>query len=151
MYVNYSGWTKDHGSFSCNIYIDENKQDYEVVYGDGSVAKQTGPFHEVTADWNHDGDVYSMFGAWFQSESGRGSFFTPEDLVRIAADGLEKDRFYGNEAKCVKGITIPLPERRPRLDDVIRQNEVRAANQEAERNRKMNALGIRPPGEPWAR
>lgn len=151
MYVNYSGWTESHGSFHCNVFIDEKKQDYAVVYGDGTVCKQVSPFRYETADWNNDGDVYTMFGAWFKGLYGGNTFYSAEDLVSLAADSLSKERFYNNEVKQVIGVTIPLMEKRPTLDDRIRTSENRAMHQEAERNRKMDALGIRPPGEPWAR
>lgn len=151
MYVNYSGWTEKRGSFSCNVFIDETRQDYVLVYGNGFVAKQTTPFQSETADWNNDGDVYTQFGAWFESPFGGGTFFTPEEMVQAAADSLEKERFYNNEVKEVQGVTIPFSEHRPRLEDQIRQSENRAMHQDAERNRKMDTLGIRCPGEPWAR
>ena len=151
MYVDYSGWTEKYGYFSCKVFIDETKQDYALVYGDGTVAKQSTPFTFVTADWNHDGDVYTQFGAWFDIESGSGEFYCVEDLVRAAADASEKERFYNNEIKQVIGITIPPPEKRPTLEDQIQQSENRAMHQEAEKNRKMDALGIRRPGEPWVR
>ena len=151
MYVSYSGWTEKHGSFFSNIFIDEKRQDYALVYGNGFVAKQTTPFQSVTADWNNDGDVYTQFGAWFQSPFGGNTFYTPEEMVQAAADSLAKERFYSNEVKEVRGVTIPLPEHRPRLEDRIRQTENRVMQQETERNRKMDALGVRRPGEPWAR
>lgn len=153
MYVSYSGWTQERGSFFCNIFIDENKQDYSLKYGDGTIAKQISPFQHVTADWNHDGDIYTQFGAWFESPGyGGNSFWTPEQMVRAAADGMEKDRrFYANEVVAVKGIEIPMPERRPSLTDKVQDSERRTANRDAERNRRMAALGIRPPNEPWAR
>lgn len=153
MNVNYSGWTEQHGYFSCNIFVDETRQDYELVFGDGSVSKQQSPFEEVTADWNNDGDVYTQFGAWFSRPEGSGAnFWTPEDMVHAVADAQTRERKpYGNEVVAVKGIEVPLPGKRPALADVIRQSEQRAANQEAERNRRMDALGIRPSDEPWAR
>ena len=153
MYVTYSGWTQEHGSFYCNIFIDENRQDYALEYGDGTIAKQTSPFQYVTADWNNDGDIYEQFGAWFESPGyGGNSFWTPEQMVRAAADGLEEGRrFYNNEVKAVHGVEIPLLHQRSTLDNLLQESEIRAANRDAERNRRMNALGIRPSGEPWAR
>ena len=152
MYVNHSGWTADRGAFSYDIFVDETKTDYEVVYGNGYVSKQVTPFEHITGDWNNDGDVYTQFGAWFSSKYGGNTFLTPEDLVMalVEAQGRER-KAYGNEIVSVKGIDFPSKERRPSLSDQIRQSEQRAMHQEAERNRKMNSLGIRPPGEPWAR
>ena len=151
MYVEYSGWTEKHGIFCCKVPVDENKQDYALVYGDGTVAKQLTPFDDVTADWNNDGDVYTMFGAWFGSKEGRGVFYSVEDLVRSAADALDKERFYSYEVKEVIGITIPPLDKRPSLDTQIRQSENRVMHQEAERNRKMDMLGVRRSDEPWAK
>ena len=152
MYVNYSGWNETHGSFYCNIFVDETRQDYAIEYGDGTIAKQMSPFRHVTADWNHDGDVYTQFGAWFKGLYGGNTFWTPEDLVRAAADALDKARHvYDNQVTAVHGIEIPLPEKRKSFDETVRDCESRAANREADRNRRMNALGIRPTNEPWAR
>lgn len=152
MYVNYSGWHKDRGSFSCNIFINEQKTDYEIHYSNGKILRQSTPFDHFTGDWNHDNDVYTQYGAWFQDEGGYGQFWTPEDMVRAVADTVDPDfRPYGNHVVEIPGVTVPLPDRRPTLDDQIRLSEIRAFYQEAEKNRKMKALGIRPPGEPWAR
>ena len=153
MYVNYSGWSEKHGSFSCDIFIDENRQDSELTFGDGRIAKQKGPFEAVTADWNHDGDVYTQFGAWFTVPGENHSdFWSVVDLVRAAADAQAMTRRpYGNEIVSVKGVEIPPPDRRSSLHDTIQRSELRAMHQEIERNRKMDMLGIRPPNEPWAR
>ncbi len=152
MYVEYSGWTQEQGSFFCNIFIDATRQDYALVYGDDTVAKQISSFQEVTADWNNDGDVYTRFGAWFESPGyGGSSFMTPEEMVRAVLDGQEKTHFYDNEVKTVQGIEIPPPKRGSAIDDKIFDSERRAANRDADRNRRMAALGIRPPNEPWAR
>lgn len=151
MYVDYSGWSKEHGSFSCKIFIDEKKTDYEIEFGDGRIAKQLTPFEFITADWNNDGDVYTQFGASFESRHAGRDFWTVEELVWACADALDKETIRGSEVKSVKGITVPPRDKRPSLDETIRRNELRAANQEAEKNRKMDMLGIRRPGEPWAK
>ena len=153
MYVNHSGWSQKYGSFNYNIYVDENKTDYELVYGDGSIAKQQSPFEYVTADWNHDGDVYTQFGAWFGKPGGSSSeFITPENMVSAILHARELTWTpYGNELIDVRGIEVPPPDKRPSLDDTLRKTELRALHQDIDCNRKMNALGIRPPGEPWAR
>ena len=152
MYVNHSGWNIKQGAFSYDIFFDETKTDFEVIYGDGFVSKQITPFEEVTGDWNHDGDVYTQFGAWFEGQYGGNTFLTPEDLVMSVLEARDRERKpYGNEIVSVKGVDIPLPEQRPNFDTVLRDSERRAANQEADRNRRMGELGIRPPNEPWAR
>ena len=157
MKVNHSGWTEQSGAFDYDVFIDENKTDYELHYKNGMIARQSSPFQEETRDWNHDDDVYTQFGAWFScydpdgSFSG-GSFWTPEDLVRAAVDCSDPAKIrYGNQVIAVPGIEVPRPDQRPKLDTRIAQNERRAMAQDIERNRKMNALGIRPPNEPWAR
>lgn len=151
MYVDYSGWNERQGPFACSVFVDEKKTDYSVVYGDGTVSRQMTPFEHVTADWNNDGERYTLFGAWFDSAVGGNTFLTPEELVRAAVDSKSKDHFYGNEIKKVNGISFPFLDRRPTLDEQIIRSEQRALNQDAERNRKMDALGIRPSGEPWER
>lgn len=157
MQVEYSGWNQQYGSFSCEIFIDENRTDYEIHYKNGTIAKQTSPFRIECRDWNHDGDVYEQFGAWFAFRNENGSFsgadfWTPESMVRVVVDAQRASRpLYGNEVVAIPGIEIPLPKDRPKLKDKIRQTEARSLAQDIARNRKMNALGIRPPNEPWAK
>ena len=157
MHVDYSGWNSESGSFSCKVHVDESRRDHAVHFANGSIARQSSEFQHVTNDWNHDGDVYSQYGAWFEfrnSEGGfaGGEFFTPVDLVQFAADAMDpKASCIGPRPIKVEGIEIPLKRRHPNLSDRIAQTEARAMHQEAERNRKMNALGIRPSNEPWAK
>ena len=152
MNVNYSGWNEKSGHFSCNIFVNEYKTDYEIHFSNGSIHHQSSPFGFVRADWNHDGDVYTQYGAWFENEKGMGEFWTPEEMVRSVADATDPDfTSHGPYVVNIPGITVPLPDRLPSLDETIRKSEIRAFNQDAERNRKMKILGIRPPGEPWAR
>ena len=157
MQVSHSGWDAQHGAFHYEVYIDENKTDYELHYKNGMIAKQSSPFQEETRDWNHDDDVYSQFGAWFSHYAPDGSFsggefFTPVDLVQAAVDCLDPSEIrFGNQIIKVSGVEIPQPDKRPNLDERIAQNERRAMMQDIERNRKMDALGIRSPNEPWAR
>lgn len=153
MYVDYSGWSEEKGFFAHKIFIDEKRQDYEIEYGNGTVAYQKTPFHEVTGDWNNDGDVYTLFGAFFEIPGeNRGIFFSPEDMVSAMVEALDRTRKpYGNEVVKVKDVEIPRAAHKVSLDEQIRQHEQRAANQEADRNRKMDAFGIRRPDEPWAR
>ena len=149
MYVNHSGWNEKHGAFYYDIYINEHKTDYEIHYQNGMIAKQSTPFHVETRDWNHDGDVYPLFGAWFQC---CGHFWTPESMVAVLIEAMDNTRTrYGNEVVSIPGITLPEPGKRPNLNDHIRRTESKSMAQDAERNRKMKALGIRQPGEPWAR
>lgn len=153
MYVNHSGWSEDIGSFSYDIYMDENKTDYEIHYADGSVDRQVTPFEAVTNDLNNDGDVYTMFGAYFEHDStGSRQFMTPESMAMLLIDSrFDPYRVNGPLATEIPGIEIPDRDKRPKLEQTIQDSERRALNKEAERNRKMDALGIRPPNEPWAR
>lgn len=152
MYVNHSGWNIEHGSFSYNIYINEEKEDYEIHFVDGTVARQCSPFQEVTADWNCDGDRYTQFGAWFTEDGHNSEFWTPQDMVVCLIDAMNGDRSRGNATvKVIPGIELPPKEKRPKLDDRLRQTEQRRMHQDIELNRKMNTLGIRPHNEPWAR
>ena len=158
MRVEHKGWTQEHGSFRYFIEIDENKTDYELHLKNGCIAKQDGPFHEATHDWNCDGDVYTQFGAVFQYYDKNGKtdgrcFWTPENLVRALIDAKEKPDSYlsGNDIVAIPGIEVPSRDKRPNLQDTLRASERRRMMQDIERNRKMAALGIRHPGEPWAR
>lgn len=153
MYVNHSGWSEDIGSYSYDIYMDENKSDYEIHYEDGGVDRQVTPFEAITNDWNNDGDVYTMFGAYFEHDStGWRQFMTPENMVMLLLDSrFNPHRVYGPRATEIPSIEIPDRDKRPKLEQTIQDSERRALKKEADRNRKMDALGIRPPNEPWAR
>ncbi len=153
MYVNHSGWSEDIGSFSYDIYMDENKTDYEIRYADGSVDRQVTPFEAVTNDWNNDGDVYTMFGAYFEhNTTGWREFMTPESMVMLLLNSRFDPRSVtGPLVTEIPGIEIPDRDKRPTLEQTIQEGERRALHRDAERNRKMDALGIRPPNEPWAR
>ena len=74
MNVIYSGWTEKHGSFHCNVFVDEKKTDYEIHFSNGRVMKQNSAFDVEVHDWNNDGDVYGQFGAWFQEVDENGRF-----------------------------------------------------------------------------
>ena len=157
MQVTHSGWNEKDGLFHYNIYINEAKTDYEIYYRNGMIAKQSTPFQEETHDWNHDGDVYSQFGAWFNCFEKDGSpagssFWTPESMVHVLIDAMDDTKqHYGNEVLSIPGITLPERGKRPNLNDSIHRTEARSMAQDAERNRKMKMLGIRMPGEPWAK
>lgn len=158
MRIEHSGWSQEHGPFRYFIEIDENKTDYELRFKNGSIAKQDGPFHHATHDWNCDGDVYTQFGAIFQYFDKNGEpdgrcFWTPEDMVSALVDAQEKpeSRLSGGDVISIPGIEIPERSKRPNLEDTIIRSERRSEAQEIERNRKMAALGIRHPDEPWAK
>lgn len=163
MIVEYSGWTASHGTFHCNVFVDENKKDYELHLKNGEVMKQSTEFHFSTHDWNNDGDIYTQFGAFFvhtdeQGGHNGGVFWTPEDMVFAIVEAYEKEkdgrRIFDHEVVKIPGLEIPPLDKRPTLEDHIRdleRGERRKEAQEIERNRKMHQLGIRGPDEPWAK
>ena len=108
MYVDYSGWSEEKGYFLYTFFINEAATDYEIHYENGFVAKQTSDFTTYTYDWNHDGDVYSMFGAWFESRHGGNDFFTPEELVNALVDSvMGEDLGCNDRMEFIKGIDFP--------------------------------------------
>lgn len=158
MNVTHEGWTEKYGAFSYNVVVDETKTDYEIHYASGRILKQDTPFQSFTYDWNNDGDVYEQFGAFFASYNKDGSFerkgvfMTPVDMVSVLVDGMDEyKRQREDVVVSIPGIKLPEPKQRPTVDEQIRRSEQRSMAQDVERNRKMAALGIRHPGEPWAR
>ncbi len=157
MKVNHSGWNETQGFYNYDIDFDETRCDYEIHYKNGGISKQNGPFENHTADWNNDGDVYTQFCAFFDYYDADGSrnggdAWTPVDLVTAALDAQDLTANRGGYSVIkVVGVDIPPVHKRESLDERIIQSEKRAFHQEIELNQKMNALGIRPPGEPWAR
>lgn len=152
MKIEHSGWNIEHGSFRYFIEVDERKTDYEIRFRNGCVARQAETFHEVTADWNCDGDVYSQYGAFFDnfdSEGKRngGTFWTPVEMVESLIRGREGEDNGGYTVVDIPGIELPTRDKRPSLDEQVARSERQQLMQDIERNRKMNALGIRRPGE----
>ena len=158
MYINHSGWSEKYGSFNYNIFLDERRTDLEVHFSNGKYLRQCEEFQYVTADWNCDGDVYTELGAWFtrydkdgNAEAGR-EFWTPTDLIAELIDGLYGDGFNrGDKIISITGVTVPSPDKRPSLEDQVARTTRQEMARDIDRNRRMNALGIRPPDEPWAR
>lgn len=85
--LNVSGWKKGLGSYDVDVPFDDERDDIEVRLRDGSVLRQEGFFAEESHDWNNDGDVYPIYGAWFRDQDGRGEFLTPETMMRLVMDG----------------------------------------------------------------
>ena len=158
MKVNFSGWSEKYGSYKYNIPFDESRTDFEVRFESGQILRQCGAFEWVTADWNCDGDVYDQFGANFvrydkdgTARSGR-EFWTPDDLVAELIDGLYGDDWPKRDRVIsISGITVQPPKVLSPLSVQIACSEKRQMTQEIERNRKMNTLGVRESGEPWAK
>lgn len=94
-----------------------------------------------------------MFGAYFEHDStGWRQFMTPESMVMLLLNSRFDPRSVpGPLVTEIPGIEIPDRDKRPKLEQTIQDSERRALNKEIERNRKMDALGIRPSDEPWAR
>lgn len=156
MRIEHSGWNQEHGSFRYFVYVDDNKSDYEIRFRNGCCARQAEAFHMVTADWNYDGDVYPQYGAYFQcfdrnGEPDGGSFWTPEQMMEALIRGREGEDNGGYTVVDIPGIVIPDRDKRPSLGEQVAMSERQQMAQDIERNRKMNALGIRRPGEPWVR
>lgn len=86
MNIRYSGYREDVGTFDIVIPVDETREDFEVHMKNGRIGRQITPFQEATYDWNHDGDVYTLFGAWFDWDGSR-DFLTPVDMVSMVIDG----------------------------------------------------------------
>lgn len=109
MNIRYSGYRENYGTFDVLIPVDETRQDYEIQMKNGQIGRQITPFQEATYDWNHDGEVYTLFGAWFDWNGSR-DFMTPVDMVSMVIDGDAR----------IPGIEIPLVS----LDSQIQQATV---------------------------
>lgn len=96
--INVSGWKKGYGPYELNLPFDDRRTDYEIHFKNGSLYRQLSAFETVTQDWNHDGDVYSQYGAWFRNEKMRGEFFTPVEMLR----------FVQEEKADIPGLKDPL-------------------------------------------
>lgn len=129
MFVEHSGWTEELGAFHFKINFDETKNDFAIHFENGSIARQSSEFQYHTADWNHDGDVYTQFGAWFEYRDANGKFsggefFTPVDLVQFAIDARDPhSTCFGPRPTKVEGIALPIPPRHQSLSDRIAQAE----------------------------
>lgn len=127
MNVEYSGWREDCGFFCHKIYLDEKREDYEIHLKNGSVGRQVTPFQEFTYDWNHDDDVYPLFGAFFEFGTGR-DFLTPVDMVSLLLE--DKAEIPGMENPLKKPT---LDERLSRADSRKTQGMVKPDNPSPER------------------
>lgn len=77
-------WTCDKG-FTKKVYEFKENGEMQLIDLFGVYGIQVSEFKSVTADWNCDGDVYEMFGAYFDV-NGRKNFITPEDIVSFIED-----------------------------------------------------------------
>lgn len=88
MQLTHEGWSQERGWFQDKYNIDTTRVDHEIHWKNGTVCKQVTPFEVVEADWNCDGDVYSEFGANFESKWGAGrDWYTPQNLLGLMLDG----------------------------------------------------------------
>ena len=83
MIIEYSGWNKNRGCFCDKYYMDTKRTDHIIKYSNGIISKQISPFDNITADWNCDGDVYTLFGACFEGKYAGKDFYTPNDLLNM--------------------------------------------------------------------
>ena len=116
--LNITGWNNVYGPYRFIVPFDDEKTDHEIHFADGSVSKQTTAFDYETRDWNHDGDVYTQYGAWFRHEGGGGDFFTPEQLLRLVAD----------DDATVPGLSDP----KAPVKKAVREHEEREKNRSSE-------------------
>lgn len=108
MQVNYSGWNEKLLRFDFTIDLDETRKDYEIHFKDGFVSKQSTPFDYVTCDWNHDGDVYCMYGAYFTSRFGGNVFWTPDEMVSALIESAMEDGYRDTyRIREIPGIALP--------------------------------------------
>ena len=87
MQLTHEGWSQERGWFQDKYNIDTTRTDHEIHWKNGKVCKQVTPFEVVTADWNCDGDVYSEFGANFESKYAGRDFYTPQNLLDLILEG----------------------------------------------------------------
>ena len=126
MHVEYSGWTKEKGTFSYTFYINEASTDYEIHYENGYIAKQTSEFKTFTYDWNHDGDVYPMFGAFFSSRLGGSDFFTPHELIDVLVGShTGEDYDYNTRMIFITGIELPPDLAKTNRDNIVNKRRGR--------------------------
>ncbi len=83
MKIHHQGWNETVGAFNCDVEINEARSDYEIHFPDGTVFYQQTPFQSLPADWEQNGEPYSVFGAFF-IQNGIKEFFTPLELASLA-------------------------------------------------------------------
>ena len=88
MQLTHEGWSQERGWICDKYNIDTTRTDHEIHWKNGKICKQVTPFGVVLADWNNDYDVYSEFGANFDSKWGAGrDWYTPQGLLSLMLDG----------------------------------------------------------------
>ena len=74
-------WNCNTG-FSKKIYRLEPNREMQLVKDGEVYASQCSEFQLVEKDWNCDGDVYELYGAYFDRD-GYADFITPENIVNM--------------------------------------------------------------------
>ena len=87
MQLTHEGWSQERGWFCDKYNIDTTRTDHEIHWKNGKVCKQLLPFQVVEADWNNDGEIYTEFGATFESRYGGREWWTPQNLLSLMLDG----------------------------------------------------------------
>lgn len=106
MKLHLQGWNDKVGAYNCEVILNEKKEDHEILFPNGTLAKQLTPFNSITEDWDMDGRPFARLGAWFDYQGER-EFFTPWEMATLALEGYAE----------VRGITIR--DRQPDLESRI--------------------------------
>lgn len=86
MKIHHQGWNDAVGAFNCAVTLDETRSDYQIFFSGGMISRQQSIFHDVTADWDHNGTPYARTGAYFNC-NGESEFFTPLELTSLVLNG----------------------------------------------------------------
>lgn len=74
-------WNHEKG-ITREVYKLNDKKKIKIIIDKEVFAFQEDNFTTMEQDWNCDGDVYELFGAYFNID-GYSSFLTPEDIVSM--------------------------------------------------------------------
>ena len=77
-------WNHEKG-FTKKVYKLNDKKKIKIIIDDEVYALQEDYFTTVEKDWNCDGDIYALFGAYFNI-GGFSNFLTPEDIVSMITE-----------------------------------------------------------------
>lgn len=81
MIAEHSGWTLEKGFF-CHEYI-LPESGMVLISPFNETYKQLSGFIEVEADWNNDGDIYTLTVATFERGDIGTTYHTPEYLLDL--------------------------------------------------------------------
>ena len=74
-------WNHEKG-FARKIYKLNDEKKIKIIIDNEVFAFQEDDFTTIEKDWNCDGDIYELFGAYFNMD-GYSNFLTPEDIVSL--------------------------------------------------------------------